>query len=43
MHLCSAAEKANAEVFAAEKAGGVTTYRSIVVTRPDSGINTLQD
>ena len=38
-----AAEKANAEVFAVEKAGGVTTYRSIVVTRPDSDINTLQD
>ncbi len=40
---CLAAEKANAEVFAVEKVGGVTTYRSIVVTRPDSGINTLQD
>ncbi|MDR3590893.1 MAG: phosphonate ABC transporter substrate-binding protein [Negativicutes bacterium] len=38
-----AAEKANAEVFAVEKVGGVTTYRSLVVTRPDSGINTLQD
>ncbi len=38
-----AAEKANAEVFAVEKVSGATTYKSIIVTRPDSGINSLQD
>jgi phosphonate transport system substrate-binding protein len=38
-----AAEKANAEVFAVEKVNGATTYKSVIVTRPDSGINSLQD
>lgn len=38
-----AADKANAEVFAVEKVNGATTYKSIIVTRPDSGINSLQD
>ncbi|HWQ61423.1 MAG TPA: phosphonate ABC transporter substrate-binding protein [Negativicutes bacterium] len=38
-----AAEKANAEVFAVERVNGATTYKSIIVTRPDSGINSLQD
>jgi len=38
-----AADKANVEAFAVEKVKGLTTYKSIVVTRPDSGINTLAD
>jgi phosphonate transport system substrate-binding protein len=40
---CLAADIANAEVFAVEKVNGATSYKSIIVTRPDSGINTLQD
>ena len=39
-----AADKANAEAFAVEqKKGSGTSYRSIVITSPESGINSLED
>lgn len=39
-----AADKANAEVFVVENRKGTgTTYKSIIVTNPDSGINSLED
>lgn len=39
-----AADKANAEAFVVEnRQGSGTSYRSIVVTHPDSGVNNLQD
>lgn len=39
-----AADKANAEAFAVEiRKGTGTSYKSIVVTHPDSGINKLED
>lgn len=39
-----AVEKANAEAFAVEKRRvGGTTYKSIIITHPESGINSLQD
>lgn len=39
-----AAAKANAEAFAVEqKKGSGTSYRSIVITSPESGINSLED
>jgi len=39
-----AADKAGAEAFVVEnRKGSGTSYRSIVVTHPDSGVNSLQD
>ncbi|MHC1759385.1 MAG: phosphonate ABC transporter substrate-binding protein [Negativicutes bacterium] len=39
-----AADKADAEAFAIEnRKGSGTTYKSLVVTHPDSGINNIQD
>jgi len=39
-----AVEKANVEAFAVEKRrDSGTTYRSIIITHPDSGINNLED
>lgn len=39
-----AADKANAEAFVVENRKGTgTSYKSIIVARPDSGINSLQD
>ena len=39
-----AADKANAEAFAVEiRKGSGTSYKSIVITSPDSGINKLED
>lgn len=39
-----AADKANAEAFAIEnRAGSGTSYRSFVITHPDSGLNKLED
>ena len=38
-----AAEKANAEAFATGKIKDSTFYKSVIITKPNSGINTLAD